>query len=89
MSPRKVIAFCTHSPEGQAMAQVDTTPKAGDIKECSECGHKMAVYSPVPNHLFVSPAEAAHPGRLPDVYAWMCTRCGHEEREPPLLVRND
>ena len=35
---------------------------------CIECGH-TAVYERVPNSLFVSPAEAAYPGRLPDIYA--------------------
>ena len=71
------------------MAQVQATPQAGAVKECSECGHMTAVYSRVANSLFVSPAEAAYPGRLPDIWAWMCSHCGHEEREAPLLERNE
>jgi hypothetical protein len=65
------------------------TPKPGDVKPCSECGQMTAVYTRVPNSLFVSAAEAAHPGRVPDIYAWMCSRCGHEDREAPLLVHNE
>jgi hypothetical protein len=71
------------------MAQVMATPKAGDVKVCSECGHETAVYARVPNSLFVSPAQAAHPGRFPDVWAWMCSHCGHERREAPPLVHNE
>jgi hypothetical protein len=64
-------------------------PKAGDIRRCPECGHVSAVYSPVTNSLFVSAAEAAYPGRLPDVYAWVCSTCGHEEREAPQLEHTE
>ena len=71
------------------MAQLDAAPNPGDVKECSECGHMAAVYSRVANSLFASPAEAAYPGRLPDIYAWACSHCGHEEREAPILARND
>jgi hypothetical protein len=71
------------------MAQTIATPKPGDVKPCSECGRDTAVYTRVANSLFASPAEAAHPGRLPDVFAWMCSRCGHEEREPPSLVHTE
>jgi hypothetical protein len=67
------------------MAHVHPTPTAGAIKQCSECGQMTAVYSRVPNSLFASPAQAAYPGRLPDIYAWTCSHCGHEEREPPIL----
>lgn len=70
------------------MAQVEATPRTGDVRKCSECGHTTAVYGPVSNSLFVSPAEAAYPGRLPDIYAWTCSHCGHEEREAPILARN-
>jgi Zn ribbon nucleic-acid-binding protein len=70
------------------MAQPDATPKSGDVRTCPECGHSSAVYNRVPNNLFASPAEAAHPGRLPDIYAWTCTRCGHEEREAPIQERH-
>jgi hypothetical protein len=51
------------------MAQVSAFPKAGDVKPCSECGQMTAVYERVSNSLFVSPAQAAYPGRLPDIYA--------------------
>jgi hypothetical protein len=71
------------------MADVYEAPKPGDVKRCSECGQMTAVYTRVPNSLFVSPAEAAYPGRLPDVYAWTCSHCGFEEREPPLLVHTE
>ena len=69
------------------MAQMDPTPEAGDVRQCGECGHLTAVYSRVPNSLFAAPAESAYPGRLPDIYAWSCSRCGHEEREAPILPR--
>jgi hypothetical protein len=52
------------------MAQVQVTPKAGDVKEGTECGIATAVYSRVPS-LFASPAEAAHPGRLPDIAGYL------------------
>jgi hypothetical protein len=71
------------------MANANTTPKAGDVKACSECGQMTAVFEKVPNSLFVSPAEAAYPGRLPDIYAWTCAHCGHEEREQPVLVHTE
>jgi hypothetical protein len=71
------------------MAQVQATPKAGDVKSCSECGHETAVYSRVANSLFASAAEAAHPGRFPDVWAWTCSHCGHEERVAPPVVHNE
>ena len=71
------------------MAEVKVTPKAGDVKACSECGQTTAVYSRVLNSLFVSAAEAAYPGRLPDIYAWTCSHCGHEEREAPILVHTE
>jgi Zn ribbon nucleic-acid-binding protein len=71
------------------MAQVHEVPKAGDVKACSECGHMTAVFERVPNSLFVSPAQAAYPGRLPDIYAWTCSHCGHEDREPPILVHTE
>ena len=71
------------------MAQEHAVPKAGDVKSCSECGHMTAVFEKVPNSLFVSPAEAAYPGRLPDIYAWTCSHCGHEEREAPMLVHDE
>jgi DNA-directed RNA polymerase subunit RPC12/RpoP len=67
------------------MAHLDAVPTAGDVKECSECGHRTAVYSRVSDSLFASPAEAAYPGRLPTMYAWTCSRCGHEEREAPIV----
>lgn len=70
------------------MAEVHEVPKAGDVKACSVCGQMTAVYRRVPNSLFVSPAQAAYPGRLPDVYAWTCSHCGFEEREPPILVHS-
>jgi hypothetical protein len=71
------------------MAHEDTTPKAGAVKACSECGHTTAVYEKVPNSLFVSAAESAYPGRLPDIYAWTCSHCGHQERESPVLVHTE
>jgi hypothetical protein len=71
------------------MAQVQATPKAGDVKPCSECGQMTAVYSRIPNSLFASAAESAYPGRVPDVYAWTCSHCGHEERDAPPLVHNE
>jgi Zn ribbon nucleic-acid-binding protein len=71
------------------MSQVHTDPRAGDVRECSECGQMSAVYTRVPNSLFVSPAEAAYPGRLPDIYAWTCSRCGHETREAPTAVHSE
>ena len=71
------------------MAQADAAPKAGDVRTCSECGHETAVYARVSNSLFASPAEAAYPGRLPDIYAWTCSHCGHEEREAPMLVHGE
>lgn len=71
------------------MAQTIATPKPGDVKACSECGHQSAVYEKVSNSLFASAAEAAHPGRLPDIYAWTCSHCGHDEREPPTLVLDE
>ena len=43
-----------------------------------------AVYDRVPNSLFVSPAEAAYPGRLPDIYAWTCSHCIHDDGEAPM-----
>ena len=70
------------------MAQVDATPKTGDVRPCSECGQMTAVYSRVANSIFASPAESAYPGRLPDIYAWSCSRCGHEEREAPMIARD-
>lgn len=70
------------------MAQDRAVPKAGDVKPCSECGQMTARFEKVPNSLFVSPAEAAYPGRLPDIYAWTCSHCGHEEREAPTLVHD-
>jgi hypothetical protein len=63
--------------------------KTGDVRPCSECGQLTATYQPVANSLFASPAEAAYPGRLPDIYAWTCAHCGHEEREAPILVHSD
>lgn len=69
------------------MEQMHDVPTVGDVKTCSACGQETAVYQRVPNSLFAPPAEAAYPGRLPDLYAWACSRCGFEEREPPLLVR--
>jgi len=71
------------------MEDVHVFPNVGDVRECSECGRQTAVYGRVPNSLFASPAEAAYPGRLPDVYSWVCSRCGFEEREAPLLVRSE
>ena len=71
------------------MAELNAVPKAGDVKACSECGHNTAVYARVSNSLFVTPAEAGYPGRLPDIYAWTCSRCGHQERDPPILEHND
>jgi Zn ribbon nucleic-acid-binding protein len=74
---------------GCEMADLKATePKSGDVKTCSDCGHETAVYTQVPNSIFVSAKEAAYPGRLPDIYAWVCSRCGHEEREAPQLVRD-
>ena len=71
------------------MGSVTAHPKPGDVKACVECGYETAVYSQVNNSLFASPDQAAYPGRLPDVYAWKCSRCGHEERDPPPLEHND
>ena len=71
------------------MTHVQAAPNPGDVKVCSECGRTTAVYALVPNSLFVSAAEAAHPGRLPDTYAWTCSECGHEERDMPVLVHNE
>ena len=71
------------------MEHTDAAPKAGDVRPCSECGQVTAVYGRVANSLFASPAESAYPGRLPDIYAWACTRCGHEEREAPMLVHSE
>ena len=71
------------------MDSVIVRPKPGDVKLCVECGHETAVYSQVSNSLFASADQAAYPGRLPDVYAWKCSRCGHEEREPPTLPHNE
>ena len=68
------------------MPQLTAVPKPGDVKACSECGQMTARYERVQNSLFASPAQAAYPGRLPDVYAWTCSHCGHEEREPPLVL---
>ena len=71
------------------MGDTMATPKTGDVRTCSECGHNTAVYEKVSNSLFASAAEAAHPGRLPDIYAWTCSHCGHEDREAPQLVHDD
>ena len=29
------------------------------------------------------------PGRVPDVYAWTCSHCGHEERVARPVVHNE
>ena len=71
------------------MAEVRAVPKPGDVKACIECGQMTAVFERVPNSLFASPAQAAYPGRLPDIYAWTCSHCGHEERQPPILVHTE
>ena len=71
------------------MRHVQAAPKPGDLRACSECGQVTAAYSLVSNSLFVSAAEAAYPGRLPDIYAWICSACGHEERDTPVLVHNE
>lgn len=39
------------------MAQADTTPRPGDVRPCSECGHMTAEYAPVPNSLFAPPDQ--------------------------------
>jgi hypothetical protein len=71
------------------VTHMDEAPKPGDVKKCSECGHSTAMYARVPSSLFAGPAEAAHPGRVPDVYAWVCSRCGHEDRDAPILVHTE
>jgi hypothetical protein len=71
------------------MAQANAVPKPGDVKACSECGQMTAVYKRVDNSLFVLPAQAAYPGRLPDIYAWTCSHCGHEDRDPPIQVHTE
>jgi hypothetical protein len=71
------------------MTQPTEVSKPGDVKPCSECGQMTAVYEKVSNSLFASPAQAAYPGRLPDIYAWTCSHCGHEERERPQLVHTE
>ena len=71
------------------MGETMAIPKTGDARTCSECGHNTAVYEKVSNSLFASAAAAAHPGRLPDIYAWTCSNCGHEDREAPQLVHDD
>lgn len=71
------------------MAEVRAVPIPGDVRACSECGQMTAVYEKVSNSLFVSPAEAAFPGRLPDTYAWTCAHCGHEDRDAPPLVHDE
>ncbi len=63
---------------------MDKIPESGAVKECVECGRRTAVYQALPKNIFVSDAAAGYPGRLPDAYAWICSHCGHEEREPPL-----
>jgi hypothetical protein len=71
------------------MSSVFARSKPGDVKVCAECGHSTAVYGQVSNSLFASPDQAAYPGRVPDVYAWKCSHCGHEERDPPPLLHHD
>ena len=71
------------------MRSVSAPPKPGDVKTCADCGHETAVYEQVSNSLFASPDRAAYPGRLPDVYAWKCSTCGHEERDAPPLQHNE
>ena len=71
------------------MAQANAVPKPGDVKACRECGQMTAVYKRVDNSLFVLPAQAAYPGRLPDIYAWTCSHCGHEDRDPPIQVHSE
>jgi hypothetical protein len=66
---------------------VHTTPELGDVKPCAECGQNSAVYKPLAKSIFVSEAEASYPGRVPDAYAWVCSHCGHEEREPAIAPR--
>jgi hypothetical protein len=68
------------------MPEVSAVPKPGDVRACSECGQMTAVYKRVDNSLFVLPAQSAYPGRLPDIYAWTCSHCGHEDRDPPIQV---
>jgi hypothetical protein len=62
---------------------MDKIPETGAVKECAACGRQTAVYKALPKSIFVSDAEAGYPGHLPDGYAWVCSHCGHEEREPP------
>jgi hypothetical protein len=75
--------------EESAMSSVITAPKPGDVKACIECGRTTAVYAQVSNSLFVSADRATYPGRVPDVYAWKCSTCGHEERDAPPLPHAD
>ena len=63
---------------------MDKLPDSGAVKACAECGESTAVYKALPKSIFVSDAEAGYPGHLPDAYAWICSHCGHQEREPPI-----
>jgi len=56
-------------------------PKTGDKKDCRNCGTKQAaVYTRTTSDAaFVGPG-GAHPERIPDQFAWICSECGDEER---------
>src|SRR4051812_14123470 len=57
--------------------------KVGDTKDCRNCLTKgAAVYTRTTiDAAFVVPG-GAHPERIPEQFAWICSACGDEERVP-------